>query len=115
MNEAERVEMQVERKGDAVTVTPIGEIDLSCSVSMRQQLREIQAAKPARLVINLEQVPYMDSSGVATLVEIMQTARRNKCTLVLCCLQPKVRSVFEIAKLDTVFTIVENADIAHSV
>ena len=56
----------------------------------------------------------MDSSGVATLVEAMQTARRAKQKMVLCSLQERVRSVFEIAKLEMVFTIAENADKAHS-
>jgi len=55
-------------------------------------------------------VPYMDSSGVATLVEAMQTARRTGGRLILCSMQAKVRSIFEIARLDTVFTIVASAD-----
>jgi anti-sigma B factor antagonist len=48
----------------------------------------------------------MDSSGVATLVEAMQVARKQGGRLVLCGLQEKVRSIFEIARLDMVFTIV---------
>jgi anti-sigma B factor antagonist len=57
-------------------------------------------AKPAQLVVDLAQVPYMDSSGVATFVEAMQIARRVGSKLVLCALQERVRSIFEIARLD---------------
>ena len=52
----------------------------------------------------------MDSSGVATLVEAMQVARRGGGKLILCALQEKVRSVFEIARLDMVFTIVASTE-----
>lgn len=114
MNDASDMRMKIENRGNAVIIQPAGEIDLGTSVSLRQHLREVQAAEPERLIIDLQQVPYMDSSGVATLVEAMQAARRAKRPLILCGLQQRVRSVFEIAKLDMVFTIVENADIAHS-
>ena len=56
-----------------------------------------------------------DSSGVATLVEAMQQTRRRGVKLVLCNMQEKVRSIFEIARLDTVFTIVDNTDQAMAV
>jgi anti-sigma B factor antagonist len=52
----------------------------------------------------------MDSSGVATLVEAMQVARRCDSRLVLCGLQEKVRSIFEIARLDMVFSITPGVD-----
>ena len=93
---------------------PVGEIDLSCAAMLRQQLGRVQNDKPARLVINLSDVPYMDSSGVATLVEAMQIARRTGSKLVLAAMQEKVRSIFEIARLDMVFTIVDSVDDASS-
>ena len=52
----------------------------------------------------------MDSSGVATLVEAMQLSRKQNASLVLFSMQDKVRSIFEIARLDRVFTIVPLED-----
>jgi len=72
----------------------------------------VQQHKPTKLIIDLVDVPYMDSSGVATLVEAMQTARRSQGQLVLCSMQVKVQSIFEIARLDTVFTIVSDTETA---
>ena len=96
--------------GDAIIIAPVGEIDLSCAPALRKQITAAQSQRPQRLIIDLGEVPYMDSSGVATLVEAMQNARRSGSKLVLCCLQAKVRSIFEIARLDTVFTIVASTD-----
>ncbi|HYE03773.1 MAG TPA: STAS domain-containing protein [Phycisphaerales bacterium] len=101
-----------ENRGGGVVVTPMGDVDLTASPVLRQALRQVQAGKPARMVVDLAQVPYMDSSGVATLVEAMQIARKNSTRMALCGLTDRVRSIFEIARLDTVFTIKPDAQAA---
>ncbi len=105
-----------ERRDGAVIIIPTGEIDLTSSPTLRVELKKIQSDRPppARLVIDLAGVPYMDSAGVATLVEAMQYARKSNTRLVLCAMTDKVRSIFEISRLDTVFTIVgdQNAALA---
>lgn len=100
------IEVHLETTSDATIVQPLGEIDLGNATALRTHISQAQRSKPARLVIDLAKVPYMDSSGVATLVEAMQVARKHGGLLVLCGLQDKVRSIFEIARLDMVFTIV---------
>ncbi len=110
MSKAEELQIETDDITDGVVLRPIGEIDLSCAAMLRQRLSQIQDSQPARLVIDLSAVPYMDSSGVATLVEAMQIARRTGSKLILCALQDKVRSIFEIARLDMVFAIVDTVD-----
>ena len=98
-----------------VVVSPQGDIDMSRSPVLRGVIQE-QFGQPSmrRLVIDLESVSYMDSSGLATLVEAMRTAKGGSVDLALAALHPRVRAVFEIAKLDTVFTITETLDEALS-
>ena len=107
---ADEIEVGRETRGSAVILSPEGDVDLSASPSLRVRLREALDQRPARLVVDLGGVDYMDSSGVATLVEGLQIARRGSTTLVLANLRDRVRSVFEIARLDTVFTIVSTVD-----
>lgn len=102
----------LEERDGSVIVRPSGDIDLTASPSLRQALKRVQSAKPRKLVVDLSHVPYMDSSGVATLVEAMQIARRNQTQMILCSLQDKVRSIFEIARLDTVFKIAPTTESA---
>lgn len=106
--------IRTESRGDAVLVQPAGDVDLTASPVLRQALKQVLQAKPARLIVDLSSVPYMDSSGVATLVEAMQIARKNGTRMMLCALQDKVRSIFEIARLDTVFTIYATPEAAIS-
>lgn len=101
-----------EKREQSLVISPSGDIDLMGSPTLRVELRKAAGEKPERLVIDLSGVTYMDSSGVATLVEAMQITRRSNTKLVLCGMQDRVRSVFEIARLDSVFTIVPTMDAA---
>ncbi len=114
MNDDPQVIQNTEDLADGVYVALGGEIDLSSSPALRHELLAIAARKPGRLVVDLTDVPYMDSSGVATLVEAFQQQRKNSGRMVLCGLQAKVRSIFEIARLDMVFDIVDDKQAAVS-
>jgi len=115
MADVEYIEVQEEKCDDGVIFKPIGEIDLSRAPSLRTSLTQALRNKPPRLVIDLSEVPYMDSSGVATFVEAMQLTRKTRTKLILCSLQDRVRSIFEIARLDMVFTIVADREAAMAV
>jgi anti-sigma B factor antagonist len=99
-------------KGLVAVVTPVGDIDLSSAPSLKVHLRQAYAglSKDGRLVVDMSGVPYMDSSGLATLIESMQASRRVGFALIICGLSPRVRAIFEIAKLQSVFTIVPTLD-----
>jgi anti-sigma B factor antagonist len=107
MTPGDTMTISEERQGGDLLLKPIGDVDLSRSPQMRERLAKALAQKPTRIVVDLSQVPYMDSSGVATLVEALQHCRKAGCELVLTSLHPKVRSIFEIAKLNQVFKIVD--------
>ena len=115
MSDADDVIQKTEDLADGVYIALVGEVDLSRSPALRQRLLVMAGESPDRIVVDLSAVPYMDSSGVATLVEALQQQRRHKGKMVLCGMQAKVRSIFEIARLDTVFTIVDDVEQAKTV
>jgi len=88
-----------------VVVTPVGDIDMSRSPELRLTLRSENEKKPGRLVVNLAKVGYMDSSGLATLVECMRMAKQNGTEMILCGMNERVKAIFDIARLDQFFTI----------
>jgi len=98
-----------ERHGDVVLLRPEGDIDMSRSASLRAALREALQSKPRKVIVDLKQVDYMDSSGLATLVEAARNARTQQTPMVLCALTHKVRAVFEIARLHHFFQIADDA------
>lgn len=104
---AERTGLAIGRdeRDGAIILTLEGDVDMSCSPALREAIRRAQDARPKRLVVDLSRVEYMDSSGLATLVEAMKVTRAQKAVLVLCNMNAKVRAIFEIARLHHYFTI----------
>jgi anti-sigma B factor antagonist len=90
----------------ASTVLPLeGEIDLHVSPQVSASLNAMIAQKPPELVVDLSKVTYIDSSGLAALIEAMQNVDKYGGKFALCSLQEGVRPIFEIARLDQVFRI----------
>lgn len=104
--------VEIESVEGATVLTPIGDVDMSRAPAFREHVRQAMLGRPDRLVIDMSAVEYMDSSGLATLVEAMRNSKGQTTELVLCGMQPKVLAVFEIARLDKFFQITETREAA---
>jgi anti-sigma B factor antagonist len=92
----------VRREGDTLLVAVAGNIDLNNSPLLRSALLGLVDDQPPRkLILNLTQVSYMDSSAIAVLVEMLRRVGK----VVLVGLQPRVRGILEIARLHDIFKI----------
>lgn len=91
-----------------------GEIDLHASPELRKLLQaEKEAGQPA-LLLDFTDVSYIDSSGLATLIEYCRECSTYDGRLVLYGLAPKVKMVFELVRLNELFTIRESREEAVS-
>jgi len=82
-----------------------GEVDLSWSQQVRQAVLAALERHPA-VGVELSEVSYIDSSGIAALVEGFQSARARGGRFALVAISDAVRAVLELARLDRVFLIV---------
>jgi anti-sigma B factor antagonist len=82
-----------------------GEIDLHVAPQLSASLSALIASKPSQVVVDLSKVSYIDSSGLAALIEAMQNVGEYGGRFALSGLQESVRPIFEIARLDQVFRI----------
>ena len=82
-----------------------GEIDLHRSPEVKQTLDPLIAKKLPRILLDLSAVTYIDSSGLATLIETLQRVQAYGGKFALFGLRDSVRSVFEIARLDQIFRL----------
>lgn len=100
---------------DGVVATAKIDINLKSSPAVRAYLLEVVKESHDRLVIDLSEVSFMDSSGVATLVEVLREQRARGGKLVLCNLQDRVLSIFKISRLDSIFTIAADRNAAMAI
>jgi anti-sigma B factor antagonist len=107
------VEIMIERIDAGFLLKFTGDVDMNTSAEVRNALTEAfkQGAAGLRaILIDLSQVRYMDSSGIATLVEALQNCRKKNTRLRLCSLSSPVKDVFELARLASVFEIYPTVD-----
>src|SRR5690348_16938205 len=87
--------------GDALIVSVRGEIDMHNSPQLRSEMLQLlKTNKPRKLIVDLAQVSYMDSSAVAVLVESLKTMHRFGGKVCLLNLQPRVKGILEISRLN---------------
>lgn len=90
-----------------------GEINLQNSPALRTDLLKlVEEQRPRRIVLNLSQVPYMDSSAIAVMIEVLKVIRPEGGKVHLTQLQQRVAGLLRIARLDTIFVLSESDEVA---
>lgn len=94
----------VENQGDWAVVKLGGEVDLSWSQQARKAVLDA-LGQSSKVAVDLSRVSYIDSSGIAALVEGFQNARGKGQEFVLVQVSDAVLAVLKLARLDKVFAI----------
>jgi anti-sigma B factor antagonist len=92
-------------EGSIPVVSIKGDIDLESSPKLREFLKIKSSGKCAKLLLDFTGVSYIDSSGLATLIEYFQAAQPFGGKLAISGLSPRVRNVFEIVRLEQIFSL----------
>ncbi len=100
------MEHSVREEGGALIAAFSGEVDLEHSPTARQVLLDC-VGQGKKVLVDLSGVEYIDSSGVASLVEALQQSKRADVSFALAAVQERALRVLKLARLDRVFTIHE--------
>ena len=107
------LEIDTQRLPDQIALLHIkGEIDLhTCSI-LRDTLRELIEEGFYRIIINLAEVPYLDSAALGVLVDAVRRAREHEGIISLVSTTPFVRRAFEITRLVKIFQMYDDNEAA---
>lgn len=106
--------VKIEPKNGIAVCYIDGEIDINSSPAIKKSFDKLLSSKAPKLVINLAKVTYVDSSGLATMVEILKNMKSYGGRMRLACMSPKIKSLFEITKLEKLFEILADEETAIS-
>ena len=96
-------EVLVSTGGDTVRVSPAGEVDMATAGGLQERIDVLLAESPARFVLDLHGVTFMDSTGVRLVLELVRRAEQDSWELIVVAMPHAVRRVFELSGvLDTV-------------
>jgi len=90
---------------DGKIIRPHGKIDILTSAELRSMLSDLTKKKIANIVVDLEQVTYIDSSGLATLLEGLKNLKEYDGKMKLINVPDRIQKVLSLMKLDMIFDI----------
>ena|SRR2546421_6687526 len=102
--------LDVREQGDWTVLGVTGEIDIATAPSLREKLHSLLAEGRANLIIDLDDVTFLDSTALGVLVGVLKRARTEGGELRIVCNQPRVRKVFEITRLDSAFDLCDSVE-----
>src|SRR5437762_5375893 len=102
--EEDLVKISVRDVGDAKVVEVEGDVDLGTSKALRRTLFET-LPRATKLALNLAAIRYIDSSGIATLIEVLKDSQRLNKEFVLFGLSPAVEDVFRLTHVIRIFQV----------
>jgi anti-sigma B factor antagonist len=99
------MELKTEMQGDLLIVRVMEDrIDAAVAIQFKDRMRAVLADAPHRVMLDLAQVGFLDSSGLGAVVAVMKLLGPGR-TLELAGLTPTVQKVFRLTRMDSVFTI----------
>ena len=114
-NEVNEVTITIHTKQvneNCAAITLAGRLDASNTQTLKESLDHLIDGGIIYLVVDLEQVPFIDSAGLAALVSALKATHRVGGDVLLSGVQPQARTVFSLTMLDTVFAIHPNVEAA---
>ena len=82
-----------------------GEIDMATAPMLRERIHLLLADQKVRVIVDLDDVGFLDSTALGVLVGGLKRARTDGGEIRIACAQPRVRKVFEITRLDSAFDL----------
>lgn len=99
------LDLKVRKQGDHAVLEVAGEIDVYTAPKLREKLIELVNEGSFHLVVDLEKVDFLDSTGLGVLVGGLKRVRNHDGSLELVCTQDKILKIFRITGLTRVFPI----------
>ncbi len=93
-------------------VQPLGRLDVTTAADFRRQVSDIAsiANPPKYLVVDLQEISFMDSSGLGALVSALKSIRNSKGDMVICGANEQVQMLFELTSMTKIFKIYATVD-----
>lgn len=102
--------IDVHKKDSHSVVDVKGEIDVYTAPKLREKLIELVSEGSYDVVVNLEGVDFLDSTGLGVLVGALKRVKAHDGSLALVCTQDKILKIFKITGLTKVFPIHDSVD-----
>jgi anti-sigma B factor antagonist len=106
--------IEIEKSNGWTVLHLDGDLDAGSAGEIQTTFLNVLEKGGSSLLLDLERVNYLDSSGLAALVKLYKEIRTRGGTLALCAVQRDALKIFQLTRLDKIFTIFPDADAARA-
>jgi anti-sigma B factor antagonist len=106
------LQIDTDHRDGFTVLRPQGDIDVATGPALKDRITETLVAGGVHLVVDLQDVEFIESTGLGALVGGRRRAEAVKGSLSLVCVEDRLLQVFRLTGLDTVFTIFDTVDAA---
>jgi len=97
--------IQKRMAGDVTILCLDGRLDLTSASALKEASKDVLSNDTKKMVLNLDRVDFINSSGLGALVSILKEVRNSQGTMKLTNLAPYVKEIFDITQLSNIFDI----------
>lgn len=94
-------------KVESWVIDIIGELDIYTSPKFKEVLVEALEEKMGNIIINGQNLSYIDSTGLGVLISVLKKVKENDKTITIENIKPNIKKLFDLTSLDKVFVIKE--------
>ena len=102
------------KQGNVNVISLSGRLDAYCANEVEKKLDSLIEAGQSRLVVDLDKLEYISSSGLRVFLAALKKARKQQGDIKLACLKPFIKEVFDIAGFSQLFNIFDTEEAAVS-
>ncbi|TLX78293.1 STAS domain-containing protein [Labilibacter sediminis] len=99
------VETKINKGYVVASIKESDRLNAAVAEKVKKELTEIITKNSSKIMINLSNIKFIDSTGIGVLISALKTARQNNISFILCGIQKDVMSLLTLMKLDKVFEI----------
>jgi anti-sigma B factor antagonist len=103
--------MRLKKINNIIVINLTGRLDVQISLNIEKEIYKLIQSEPGyHLLLNLEEVKYMSSSGIRIFVSTMRILKENEKKLKLCNLSDSVKKIFEVVELLDMFDVYDSEE-----
>ena len=97
------LEVKNNKEVNIISINNSDRLTAATAEEVKVELTKVVSESKEKVVLNLSNIKFIDSTGIGVIISALKTARQNNNSFYLCCVQDDVMSLLKLMKLDKVF------------
>ncbi len=104
------MEISHKKKDEVIIMNMVGSLDIYTSTDFKTYLTDVLSHNPKKIIVNMEKLTYIDSSGIGMLIKSMNQVKESNCEFIIANMKEQLNKLFMVAGLSAYFTFISESE-----